>query len=447
MASPTDLLTPITARRGLWSLGNVTFVGEPSLVREVLEDTNGRFGKGGKLLSGEDGHGGIAGYIGPTSLFTTDDPEMWRRVNAVVRPFFTPRRLASVGAMIADLWAAEMDTWDLRRPVPMYERHTAFSVTFLLRHAFGFADDHDRHEVDETVEAAFGVFAEMAVCLPASLVSPRLADRLDRGARGAFDTIVYRIIARAKADPGDDLIGGLVTAQRSDPALTDEVIRDQVFGLLVAGFDSVSAVFSMAVRRLATTPAELDVLRAEVRDVLGGRRPTFDDVAGHALPRTEAFVVRMTDLHPAFPLFPLHVGRDTVLGGVPLPAGRNLVVDLLAQARILEARGVAHAPRPTPGSPYTPYGAGPRHCTAKHLAHLMLVQTVVMLVQRSGSLSLPVLARVLTTRYAMTLSAGRKGATWVDRRGTDRTAPGRPAPSTAAVRGAAPARGAAPGQG
>lgn len=403
MFSPTDILTPVVKRRGIWKAANTVVVGDPALIRQILTDTEGRFGKGGTLL------GGIGRYIGETSLFTTDDEDIWRHVNTVVRPFFSPKQLGTIAEMITNLWAIEMATWDTGQPVRVYDRYTDFSVTFLLRYVFGFESGHNHTEVKRIVEAAFQVFKEMAWCLPLSLISPPLAARLDTGARKALDDIVYPMISRAKANPGHDLVGRLVAAQSDNPVLTDKVIRDQVSGLLAAGFDSVSAVFSMAVRHLATHPRELAPLKAEVQAALCGRLPTFEDIG--RLPSLEAFVVRMTDLHPAFPLFPLGVSKSTVLGGVELRKGTVVVINLHAQAAILDGRGVRHPSRPDQESPYTPFGVGRRQCTARHMSHLMLMLTLGGLVQKCQSLSLPPLARVFKKRYAMTLSAGRGGET------------------------------------
>ena len=99
----------------------------------------------------------------------------------------------------------------------------------------------------------------------------------------------------ASGDPGDDLIGGFITAEVDGATLTREDVIDITFLLVLAGLDTVAASLSCIVdwlarhpdqrRRILDDPAVLpaaieELMRFETPVVAGGRYATADFVIG-----------------------------------------------------------------------------------------------------------------------------------------------------------------------
>lgn len=387
----------LNRRIKVMKIGNMVFIAEPGLVDEVLRNPQKHYVKDGWLLRA------IAAYIGKWSLFTTNDDEIWQLVHKIAQPFFAMTNvLASLPTTIR-LWTAEMDSWDTSQPVDIYDRYTNFSVRLLLEQMFGFDERTDPGYVNDVVNAAYAVFEEMPKYIASNLVQ-RWVQRFDMKARRRFEAIVDDLIAKAKDNPSDDLIGRLVKAQRHDARITDEIIRDQVFGLLVAGFDSISSVFSIMIEELACDRSIFVKLKhGEVASVLQGQPPTAANL--YRLEGVQTLVSQALSQHPAFPLFPLSVGTDTILGSTKLKAGTVVVIDLQAASDILSGNGQQPDGNFMREKHYLPFGTGQRVCPAKALSVHVMVATLAMLIQRADVITLTGGQPRAKRRYAMTMSS------------------------------------------
>jgi cytochrome P450 len=137
-------------------------------------------------------------------------------------------------------------------------------------------------------------------------------------AREALDRLVYREIAerRALAGDADDVLSLLVAARHDDGSpMSDRQLRDEVYDLLAAGFETSSASLAWTFERVLRAPAVLErlldspgdeYLEAVVKETLRVRPPVTDstrllkratEVAGHSLPRGTQVVVALPLLH------------------------------------------------------------------------------------------------------------------------------------------------------
>jgi cytochrome P450 len=187
-------------------------------------------------------------------------------------------------------------------------------------------------------------------------------------ARRELDDYLYQIIDARRNAPGqaDDLLGLLVAT----PGLSDEIIRDQLLTMLIAGHDTSTALLAWALYLLGRHPAVLAQAQAEVEAVLGCQPPTLAHVS--ELRYLEQVINETLRLYP-----PIHTGlrlaaEDLEFQGYRIPAGTRVMYSIYLTHRLAEywpepdrfdpdrfspERG--HA-RP----PYTflPFGGGPRNC-------------------------------------------------------------------------------------
>lgn len=183
------------------------------------------------------------------------------------------------------------------------------------------------------------------------------------------DDYLYGIIAerRRKPNGGDDLLSALVDSGDLD----DDLIRDQLLTMLIAGHDTGTALMAWSLYLLGKHPQALYRARDEVDHVLGSQPPTYE--ALQELDYVDRVVKESLRLFP-----PIHVGTrraldELALDGYRLPRGERILYSIY-----LSHRDPKQWPEPDTFDPdrfivqrgertvepyaYVPFGGGPRNC-------------------------------------------------------------------------------------
>ncbi|MFJ6938081.1 cytochrome P450 [Streptomyces sp. NPDC101132] len=184
-----------------------------------------------------------------TKHMMLSDPPDHTRMRKVVAKAFTPRRVELLrprvqeitdGLLDAVLPAGRADLVEaLALPLPIAV------ICEMLGVPFG-----DRDE--------FGRYAEVITGMNASSGPGELA-----AAGQWFNTYLSELIARRRTEPGDDMISGMLEAQRHGDTLSDLEMRSNVFILLVGGFETSVNLIANGVLALLRHPDALERLRAD----------------------------------------------------------------------------------------------------------------------------------------------------------------------------------------
>jgi cytochrome P450 len=182
------------------------------------------------------------------------------------------------------------------------------------------------------------------------------------------------LIAAGRAQaPGIHLLSLLIQA-----GLSDDLIRDQLLTMLIAGHDTATAMLSWTVYALGQNPAVLRTARAEVDAVLGDQAP--DATTIQRLPYLERVVKETLRLYP-----PIHAGnrraaRNLEFGGYQIAAGTRLLFSIYLTHRHADhwteperfdpERFNPEAAAPPAAMTYLPFGGGPRFCIGTSLAQI-----------------------------------------------------------------------------
>ena len=284
----------------------------------------------------------------------------------LVSAAFTPRRVARIEAQIADearrvvdrlLDVGECDfVDDVATPLPMGTIAGLIGVPAADRPAL--------------VEAAHTV---VATSDPEFLHQGDSAFMALVGAAQHLWTTATALAAERRARPGDDLMTGLVQAEVDGQSLTDEEIGAFLTLLAVAGNDTTRNTTSHAAKALCDDPAQWAVLR------------TADPGAAWGTV-VEEFIRWATPVI----YFRRTATRDTVLGGLEIAAGDNVVL-LYESANRDEAVfedpwrfDVTRHPNEHLGFG----GGGPHYCLGAHLARTQLRCLFRELATRTPTLTL-----------------------------------------------------------
>ncbi|MDX1993685.1 MAG: cytochrome P450 [bacterium] len=195
------------------------------------------------------------------------------------------------------------------------------------------------------------------------------------------DAYLDQVVALRRSSPAlgspDDLIGVLMAA-----GMSNDLIRDQLMTMLIAGHDTSTASLAWALYLLGAHPDILQQTAAEVRAVLGAQPPAYDHLPQLTL--LDQVIDEVLRLYP-----PIHLGSrvaatDLAFNGYRIPAGMRVLYSIyLTQRhpaywpepeRFIPARfakGEKHVPYS-----YLPFGGGPRNCVGAAFAG---VETKVVL--------------------------------------------------------------------
>lgn len=158
----------------------------------------------------------------------------------------------------------------------------------------------------------------------------------------------------ASGEPGDDLIGGFLTAEVDGHRITREDVIDITFLLILAGLDTVTSSLSCMVDWLARHPSERDRLVAD---------PSLLPGAIEELLRVQTVV----------PAGSRHATADFTVGGTSVKAGDQVRVVWAAANMDPDA-----FPDPTavdfarPNNRHIAFASGFHRCLGSHLARLEL---------------------------------------------------------------------------
>jgi len=202
--------------------------------------------------------------------------------------------------------------------------------------------------------------------------------------REAVDGFIAQVRKRLAEQPAlrehpTNLIEAMVAARdREGSEVTDGDVSGNVLTMLLAGEDTTANTLAWAVWLLHRHPEAAAKLAAEADEVLAGAGwPTaYEQLA--KLDFAEACAHETMRLKPVAPMNIQQAVRDTVAGGIALPAG-TLVVCLMRPAAVDERHfqqaGAFTPERWLAGLSATsskrvamPFGAGPRICPGRYLA-------------------------------------------------------------------------------
>ena len=275
-------------------------------------------------------------------------------------------RMRAFEPLVDALARRELSSW--RGRVVTLERMRALTLEIILRVVLGARDDAEvarlRAAVDETLESVRSLPRMLAMALVQRDLGPRSPWGRFRLAVERFDALLLGVIARARAEPRDDSMLGLLLEQREESGEppSDRHLRDQLVALLVGGHDSSAASLSWAFERLARHP---DV-HARLRD----GDPAYLDAVVHEVLRAR----------PALTIAPRRLHAPVEIAGRRLPAGVQVAACLwLAMRRDDLWGGDAATFRPerwladdAPASAFSwiPFGGGVRRCAGAPFAEM-----------------------------------------------------------------------------
>jgi cytochrome P450 len=365
---------------------NAYAVSDPLLVDQILVKSAASFHKDVFLRE-------LKGVLGEGLL--TSEGDFWKRQRRLIQPAFHRDRIAAYAGIMTEHTTRGLAR--LRDGETLDIHHLLMEITAEIVTACLFGTSvGDVAEVAHCLETVIQRFGNpLFLVMPAAAKLPLPINRRFAEAAPRLDRIVRGFIEKRRSlgtgPESRDLLAMLLDARDEDGGrMSDQQVRDEVLILFLAGHETTALALSWTLYELALNPGVEHRLHEELRTVLGGRTPTFDDLP--KLEYTARVVTESLRLHP--PAWA--IGRESHapfdLAGHAFPPGTWIWI--LTWAIHRDARWfkdpLAFRPerwedglaKKLPKFAYVPFGGGPRVCIGNQFALMEASLLLATIAQR-----------------------------------------------------------------
>lgn len=360
-------------------------VHEPEYIEQVLVVQHHRFVKGRGIEA-------IRVALGDGLL--TSEGELWRRQRRLAQPAFHRQRVAAYGDTMVAYARRHVEAWRDGEVRDLAAEMARLTLAIAAKTLFGVDIEAEATRIGQALDAAMQAFvARTRSLLPLPEHWPTPTYRRFRRALAELDAIVYGIIEQRRAAGEDtgDLLSMLMQAVDEDGSgMTPRQLRDEALTLLLAGHETTANALSWTWYLLAGHPEAAERLRRELREVLGDRDPTADDVP--RLPYAQAVIRESMRLYPPAWLLGRRSVEPFALGPYLFPPGTQVLMSqwvVHRDPRFYEEpdafrpeRWLGDLPRRLPALAYFPFGGGPRRCIGEPFALLEAVLVLAVVARR-----------------------------------------------------------------
>ena len=316
--------------------------------------------------------------------------ELWQRQRRMLQPGFHRKRVARLADTVTAATIGMAQQWRAyaRSGQVIDVDMEMADVTRLITSQMLLSQDITA-EIDAAQKPVENNLTMMLGTIPAT---PQ--HRQIKAAVRALNNIIYAAIAARRSEPEtdkNDLLTMLLAARdrKTGEGMSDQQIRDEVITLIYAGYDTTSRGLTWTWHLLGQHPDVSDRLQAEVREVLNGRLPTFDDLS--RLPYTQLVVQESLRLMAPIWAIGRRAVDDDEIDGHHIPASAYITMSPYITHRhpdFWENPEQFDPERFTPERSvdrdklaYVPFGMGQRLCIGKDLAELEMPLIVASLAQ------------------------------------------------------------------
>jgi cytochrome P450 len=279
-----------------------------------------------------------------------------------------------------------LETWPDEGEVDMLVEMRKVALLILLGTLYGTDFTPHLEDLWEPILKAIHYISPGAWILWPDMPRPGYKKDLEK-----LDAYLYDLIRRRRENggPQDDLLGRLV----KEPDMDDDLIRDQLLTMLIAGHDTSTAMLAWALYLLGKHP---DMLAEAEKEVMGLRIVDCGLRIERDLPYLDQVMKETLRLFP-----PIHVGNrfakeDVDLQGYTVPEGSRVMVSMylshrdeavwqdpesFCPHRFDRSRGVESETR-RPSLSYVPFGGGPRNCIGATFAQIEGKVVLARILQR-----------------------------------------------------------------
>lgn len=247
--------------------------------------------------------------VGRHSLLTLDAPDH-KPARKRMMPVFHNERIAALTATIRQIAEEEARSWPVGEPINLLDRAYELTLDIMVRVVFGVSDLRDAVELGSALRR----ISDIRLVDILAWVRPELSKvwpwRNVRRNLERANELIYAEIGRRRRDPHRASRADALSMLLEDQP-DDEVVRDEVLTLLVAGHETTAVALAWLFERLVRHPAAI----ARLRDGLDEPKDPY---------RTAVFKEALR-VRPVIHNVARRIAEPIELGGYLLPAGISVL--------------------------------------------------------------------------------------------------------------------------
>jgi cytochrome P450 len=352
----------------------------PRHAQDILVTNHAKFIKGPTYQE-------LKWVMGEGMITSEGEFHRWRR--RMAQPAVHHHRLLTYSREMAEISARIRDRWTDGGPVDVDYEMMQLALGVVCKTLF----DVDAEEADgQIVRDGVDVLNRGVNFFITGQRFTRLEGPVKAGV--ALNELIYRFIEdhRSGGDRGDLLSMLLAAVDEEDPdkQLTNEMVRDELVTLILAGHETTASTLTWTFYLLSQHPEAERRLHDEIDTVLQGRAPTVDDFS--ALPYTHKVLSEALRLYPPVWMLERTAITEHEVDGYRIPEGSTvLVLPYIIQRDprfwsdpddFDPGRWTEEAEKARPRYAYFPFGGGPRFCYGEAFAWMEATMALATVAQR-----------------------------------------------------------------
>lgn len=319
--------------------------------------------------------------------------EQWKKQRRAVAPMFAHRHMSDLAPLIIDEINGYKTKLGQSAEVDLNLAMADLTFDILAKSLLGDPKGLDREKLRKAtrrvVTSAGTLRPDDMIPLPEGTprpIGPRGVIALKRLKQAAD-----KLIADRKDNPGDDLVGLLISAvdPKSGEPLTETERRDNLIGFFIAGHETTALTLTWALYLMGRDKAAETRVMEEVKSVRPEGDIQYADM--DKLPFTRAVLDETMRLFPPAPMFNRLCQEPCEVLGREIKEGDIVIIAPYIMHRREALWDNPHAFDPDrfirdpslrgKGSAFLPFGAGPRICVGMAFAMMEAVMALATLVR------------------------------------------------------------------
>jgi cytochrome P450 len=387
-ADPIGLFQLLTKQYGdvvHYKIGreHIVFLNDPALIREVLVVQNDNFTKErtvrrSRMLLGD-------GMI-------TSEGSLHRAQRVAAQPAFHRQRIQQYAETMVAETISTRESWHNGQQLDIAQEMMHLTLRIIAKTLFHTDLGDQARELADAINRIMRLYNYL-VALPAVEVLIHMRVPGLSGftkAKQQVDAIVRRMIEDHRHSTRDrgDLLDMMLRAFDRDS--DDEVLRDQVITIFLAGYETVANALTWTWYLLSQNPTADQRMFDEIAGVVGNRVPTVEE-----LPRlryVEMVLSESMRLYPPAWAMGRQARNDFTLGPYHLPAGTTVLMSqyithrdsryFIEPLRFDPERFAPGGKATFPKFSYFPFGAGFRQCIGESFAWVEGILALATIAQK-----------------------------------------------------------------
>lgn len=350
--------------------GPFVILRNPEHIKEVFRGAPEVFHAG-------EGNSLLVPIVGRHSVLTLDAPEHKPARKRIMPPFHHDRIAALVSTM-RDIAEQEARSWPVGEPVRLLDRAYGLTLEIMVRVVFGVDDVRRAAELSRALRQVSDIgLSDILVWIRPGLGKVWPWRNVVRNLEHA-DALMYEEIARRRRDSDSSSRTDVLSMLLEDEP-DDEVVRDEVMTLLVAGHETTAVALGWLFERLLRHPHVLARVREGIDEPKDAYRTAVFKEALRVRPVIHNVARRLTE--------PIELGGYRLSAGVAvLPSVGAVQCDpRLWGADAKDFRPERWLESTPPQNAWIPFGGGVRRCVGAMFAQVE-VETVMAGVLRAVEL-------------------------------------------------------------